>query len=115
MAKLSSLTKAFVVNKHDNVATLTSDCNSEEIELTGDMSGRIKTTESIKIGHKVAIRPLLNGDSVIKYEVVIGAATSNIMTGQWVHLHNCKSNYDTRSSSLDLHSGTPVDTNTAYE
>ena len=46
----------------------------------------------------------------MKYGVVIGCATKEIKMGQWVHLHNMKSLYDARSSSLDVVTGAPTDT-----
>jgi hypothetical protein len=37
-------------------------------------------------------------------------ATVAIGAGQWVHLHNCRSRYDARSSRLDQNSGIPTET-----
>ena len=47
---------------------------------------------------------------MIKYGFPIGHATQPIRAGDWVHLHNCASNYDSRSSTLDVHSGATTDT-----
>ncbi len=44
--------------------------------------------ETIPVGHKVAIREILNGDYVIKYGEPIGRATVSIGVGQLVHVHN---------------------------
>jgi hypothetical protein len=46
----------------------------------------------------------------VKYGVEIGEATTAIVPGDWVHLHNCGSKLDARSNTLDLHTGAPKDT-----
>lgn len=48
---------------------------------------------NLGIGHKLAIRPIRQGEPVIKYGIVIGVATADIDTGDHVHTHNIKSNY----------------------
>lgn len=45
------------------------------------------------IGHKVARRSIPRGAPVIKYGMSIGSATTDIAPGDWVHLHNLRSNY----------------------
>jgi altronate dehydratase small subunit len=42
--------------------------------------------------------------------VPIGIATTAIEPGAWVHLHNCRSRVDERSSHLDLKTGAALDT-----
>jgi len=41
-------------------------------------------------GHKVALRDAASGEEVVEYGVVIGRATSDIHTGDYVHVHNLK-------------------------
>lgn len=41
-------------------------------------------------GHKVALRDVATGEEVVEYGVVIGRATSDIRTGDHVHVHNLK-------------------------
>ena len=43
-------------------------------------------------GHKMALRPVMNGEQVIKYGFSIGHATMPIEPGQWVHTHNMATN-----------------------
>jgi hypothetical protein len=45
--------------------------------------------EPIPFGHKVARQDIAKGDSVIKYGVAIGKATTTIRAGEHVHVHNC--------------------------
>lgn len=43
-------------------------------------------------GHKYAIRPIANGENVIKYGMPIGRATCDIAVGDHVHVHNVVTN-----------------------
>lgn len=44
----------------------------------------------IPIGHKLAIRPIRAGDTVVKYGVDIGKAVADIGAGEHLHVHNVK-------------------------
>lgn len=46
--------------------------------------------DDIPIGHKLAIRDLPEGETVIKYGVDIGRVVAPIRTGEHVHVHNVK-------------------------
>jgi len=46
--------------------------------------------EDIPAGHKVALRALARGATVVKYGFPIGVATAAIAPGAWVHSHNLK-------------------------
>ncbi len=54
----------------------------------GDIVDGITVKDSIKIGHKVALRPIENGAAIHKYATRIAAATQAILPGQHVHTHN---------------------------
>ena len=102
----------FRIDDSDNVATLLSDAGREEIEILGAvLDGPIFCSEPVRFGHKVAVREIAAGADVIKYGVVIGKATRAIRPGEWVHLHNCRSRLDERSSTLDVHTGSTQDVN----
>jgi hypothetical protein len=56
----------------------------------------------VDIGHKIACAPIAAGAAVVKYGMAIGSATTSIGAGDWVHVHNMRSNYietHTRSPS----------------
>ncbi|MGF7153635.1 D-threo-aldose 1-dehydrogenase [Novosphingobium gossypii] len=55
--------------------------------------GTIPAREGIAIGHKVARAALQPGDKVIKYGAPIGSMTTGVAVGDWVHMHNMKSDY----------------------
>lgn len=64
-------------------------------ELSGwimDQDKEIKfvAASDIPIGHKLAIKPLKAGDSVIKYSVDIGRVVADIGKGEHAHVHNIK-------------------------
>lgn len=102
---------AFQVNADDNVATLLNDA-AEGSALTivgpGGKPG-IAAREKISLGHKIALAPIEEGEAMIKFGVVIGIATKGIEPGEWVHLHNCRSQLDERSGSFDVQTGEPGD------
>lgn len=49
-----------------------------------------QAASDIPIGHKLAIKPLKEGDTVIKYGVDIGRVVADIGQGEHVHVHNIK-------------------------
>ena len=64
-------------------------------ELTGwvmDQDEEIKfnAASDIHIGHKLAIKPLKEGDTVIKYSTDIGKVVADIGLGEHAHVHNIK-------------------------
>jgi altronate dehydratase small subunit len=106
--------RAFLIQPQDNVATLIDDAAAGPVEIVGATPGSITVTENIQRGHKLALRDIAANEAVIKFGVRIGHATQPIPRGAWVHLHNLASDLDERSGTLDLHSGAPTDTNSAY-
>ena len=48
--------------------------------------------ENILQGHKIALRDMAKGESIIKYGCSIGHASTAIAAGALVHTHNCKTN-----------------------
>lgn len=101
---------AFVVDRKDNVATALASLTAGEVRLTGEPCvSSLTVTDNIPLGHKIALQDIGCGKPIIKYGVVIGAATEDIPAGSWVHLHCMKSLVDERSSHLDIHTGAPKD------
>jgi len=96
----------------DNVATLLSACGpGDEILVVGQgAETRLHAREAIPEGHKIALLPIPSGEKVMKFSTAIGHASRPIEAGAWVHLQNLASDYDSRSQTLDLESGAPMDT-----
>jgi len=103
--------RSFKIHDSDNVATLIEDANSEPVRVLGVTQETVITLiESVPLGHKVALSAIEPGGLVIKYGIPIGTATREIHPGEWVHLHNCHSQVDERSSTLDFETGATTDT-----
>ena len=60
--------------------------------LLEDGERKIELLEDIHPGHKIAARNIKAGENIIKYGYPIGRATKDILMGQWVHVHNTKTN-----------------------
>jgi (2R)-sulfolactate sulfo-lyase subunit alpha len=63
----------------------------ERISIEGSMD--IIASRSVEIGHKLARFALPQFSKVIKYGAPIGSMTQAAKPGDWVHLHNMKSDY----------------------
>jgi len=57
--------------------------SNETVEITA--------AADIPLGHKLALAPLRNGDTVLKYGNDVGRAVEDIPAGGYVHFHNIKS------------------------
>jgi len=55
-----------------------------------DKSIDVTARSDIPIGHKLAIRPLKSGDTVIKYGVDIGKTIADIQVGEHTHVQNLR-------------------------
>ena len=106
--------RCFQIQPEDNVATMIDDAATGLVDLIGAAQGSIEATEHISRGHKIALRDIAADEAVMKFGARIGHATQSVQRGAWVHLHNLASDLDERSGTLDLHSGVPTDTASAY-
>jgi len=85
--------KAILLNERDDVATaLRPLARGESVTAAG--GGRtveVTVEDEIPFGHKYALRDIAAGEAVLKYGLPIGRALEAIRAGQWVHVHNCRS------------------------
>lgn len=102
--------RCFQVDALDNVAVLLEDADPGPLDVIGARQSVLTLTERVSLGHKVAVVTIPTGGEIVKFGVTIGIATADIPSGTWVHLHNCRSLLDERSSSLDVSSGAATDT-----
>ncbi len=59
--------------------------------ITEDNSDfRMQAKQATPIGHKIALKDLAIGDTVIKYGEDIGKVVAPIVKGEHVHIHNLK-------------------------
>lgn len=85
--------KAIIMNEKDNVATLLTDVDKNDVVQvsTGEKSVEVRVQGKIQFGHKFAMKKISKGENVIKYGETIGQATQDIGEGQHVHVHNVES------------------------
>jgi len=50
----------------------------------------LEARQDIPIGHKVALRDMAPGDTVVKYGIDMGKVTAPIRKGEHAHVHNIK-------------------------
>ncbi|MBR2026370.1 MAG: altronate dehydratase [Alistipes sp.] len=96
------------INVVDSVAVaLADDLKAGEVV---EIDGReIVLKDSIARGHKFAIKPIAEGENIVKYGYPIGHATAAIEVGEWIHSHNLETNlhgnieytYDHKTYSVD--------------
>jgi len=79
-------TDAVYLSPDDNICVAARNLTAGE---TLSVGGReITLAESVRLGHKIAVRQIRKGEHVRKYGQIIGQATESIEPGQWVHSHN---------------------------
>lgn len=79
------------LSDHDNIAVLGQTIHKGEvIELAGR---QLEMSETLGMGHKLAIQTIAAGSDVLKYGLPIGFAATDIELGTHVHVHNLTSRY----------------------
>jgi len=85
---------ALMHSAEDDVAVVIVDIAAgvevKAVTLDGKEVATIKASEDIPLGHKIAIRDLVEGKEIIKYGRTIGKATQAIGQGAHTHTHNVK-------------------------
>ena len=88
-------TDIIIHDEKDNVGVVVIDriqpdqkCNCWIME--NNKSTTIQSINEIKLGHKVAMIDLKEGDTIIKYGHDIGKVVKPIKKGEHVHVHNVK-------------------------
>ena len=76
------------IHADDNVAVALEDLFGGETVRIAESDLTVR--ENIARGHKVALRKIAAGDTVIKYGNPIGIAKEEILPGAWVHVHNVR-------------------------
>ncbi len=84
-----------MMHEKDNVAICLKDAVANESVVVEKKSNQSKYNitliNDIPFAHKVALNDVVKGELIIKYGEIIGRATQNIKTGEWVHIHNVES------------------------
>ena len=79
----------------DSVAVVVVEGVTAGSSMTGwimddDRLMELRARQDIPIGHKVALKDMAVGDTVIKYGVDIGKVVQPIRKGEHAHVHNIK-------------------------
>src|SRR6187200_3525299 len=81
-----TITDAVFLHPDDNICVAARNLSAgQTLEIAG---ATVKLSEPVRLGHKIAVRPIKKGDYIRKYGQIIGQATQAIEPGQWVHSHN---------------------------
>ncbi len=88
-------THFIVHDKADTVGVVVVEDVTPGQDLTGwimetDETIALKSLDAVPLGHKIAIREIKAGDTVLKYGHDVGRAVANIGKGNHVHVHNLK-------------------------
>ncbi|MEP7284094.1 MAG: UxaA family hydrolase [Rubrivivax sp.] len=80
---------------HDTVAVVVVEGVKAGMAMDGwvmddDQSTRVTARQDIPIGHKVALKDMAVGDTVIKYGIDMGKVVAAIKAGEHAHVHNIK-------------------------
>ena len=83
---------ALKVDDLDNVATIFADNITDgtvvEVRDKKGQSVEISVHGNVPYGHKIAIADIPKGVHIVKYGETIGAASTDIKKGDYVHVHN---------------------------
>lgn len=85
------MTQTILLHPDDNVLVVVAPVEAGDLLPVG--GGTVPAREGVTIGHKVARVPLRPGDKVIKYGAPIGSMLAAAEPGDWIHMHNMKSDY----------------------
>ena len=81
---------ALVIHHDDDVAVALRDVSEGEtiaVRRRGAIE-RVTVHERVPFGHKVALHAIARGAAIRKYGESIGVATTDIVAGTHVHVHN---------------------------
>jgi (2R)-sulfolactate sulfo-lyase subunit alpha len=88
------MTHFLVHNHRDNVGVAVVDIESGRVvagvSLDGAFRYELKALHSIPLGHKIALKDLTVGETILKYGEDIGKVVEVIRAGEHVHINNLK-------------------------
>jgi (2R)-sulfolactate sulfo-lyase subunit alpha len=84
-----------VHSPRDNVGVVVVEGLETGTEMRGvitetDTTIKARANHAIPVGHKVALKDLKKGDTVVKYGEDVGKVVADIRKGDHVHVHNLK-------------------------
>ncbi len=88
-------TQLIVHDKADTVGVVVVEDVRPGQNLTGwimetDETISLKALDAVPLGHKIALRNIKSGETVLKYGHDVGRTVADIAQGRHVHVHNLK-------------------------
>ena len=87
--------KAIRMDEKDNVATalvgLVAGDTVEVISSKQEVVQQVTVNDVLPLGHKIALANIPKDTTVTKYGATIGKAAKDISVGDYVHIHNVRS------------------------
>lgn len=79
-----------VMHSNDSVVTLLRSVKKGEVLTFAieDSTCTLTVKEDVNFGHKLALKKIETGETILKYGESIGVATTTIEAGEHVHVHN---------------------------
>ena len=88
-------TQCIVHDKADTVGVVVVEDVQPGTEITGwimqtDETITLQALDAVPLGHKIALRDIKAGETILKYGHDVGRAVADIGCGSHVHVHNLK-------------------------
>jgi hypothetical protein len=86
---------ALLIHPADNVAVALGDIAAGSVVSVNGPPKKlhISAQQAVPFGHKIAVKPIAQGEAIVKYGAPVACATSPVEVGAWVHMHNARSQY----------------------
>jgi altronate hydrolase len=78
-----------IINAKDTVAVSLEDIPAGGQVLLPDGSG-FRAITDVPYSHKIALRDMAEGETVLKYGESVGITSVPIRKGEWIHTHNLR-------------------------
>ena len=90
-----SKTDLIIHDEKDNVGVVVIETTKKNQEcdawiMENDKSIKVPSLNEVPLGHKIALKDLKEGDTILKYGHDIGKVVKAIKKGEHVHVHNVK-------------------------
>ena len=84
--------KTIQISPLDNVVVALHPIAKGEVIQAGEL--QVTALEDVPQGHKMSIKPIAQGENIVKYGFPIGHALADVQPGTWMHTHNVKTNLE---------------------
>lgn len=89
---MKELVNMIVLAGEDNVGVALRGIAAGEAAIDGS-GHKVSSVEDVPLGHKIALKQIRQGDTIVRFGVPVGIARALIEPGRLVHVHNVRSQY----------------------